>query len=60
MHDMLMLQRVEEGKEGNYTRVEPIVNALRYKIMDRVSTLIMAEIDAERGKKPILHTYERK
>lgn len=60
LHDMLMLERVEEGKEWNYTRVEEIVSALRYKISDRILTLVMLEVDKQIGKKPVLHTYSRK
>lgn len=60
LKDMLMLERVEEGKEWNYTRIEPSVNALRYKIIDRVLTLVMLEVDKQMGKKPVLHTYDRK
>ena len=60
LHNVLMLQRVEEGKEGNYTRVEGAVSALRYNISDRILTLVMVEVDRQNWKKPIIHTYDKK
>lgn len=51
---------VEQGKVGNYTNVEPVVNACRYSTADKVMTLVMDDINYQLGNKPILHTYSKK
>jgi hypothetical protein len=60
LQDILMLQRVERGYEGNYTRLECIVDPLRYKVADRVATLVIASINESLGIKPVLHNYQSK
>jgi hypothetical protein len=58
--DLITLQEVERGRVGNYTRVEPIVDACRYSIADKIMTLIMDDLNYQLGVKPVLHTYDKK
>jgi hypothetical protein len=60
VRDILGLQQVEQGKVGNYTRLESIVNACRYDVADKVMTLVLSDINYQLGNKPILHNYSRK
>lgn len=60
LNDILGLQMVEQGKVGNYTKVEPIVNACRYAVADKVMTLVLDDINYQLGNKRILHTYDKK
>jgi hypothetical protein len=60
LQDILMLQRVERGQEWNYTRLECIVDPLRYKVADRVATLVIASVNESLGIRPVLHTYDKK
>jgi hypothetical protein len=60
VRDILGLQQVEQGKVGNYTRLESIVNACRYDVSDKVMTLVLSDINYQLGNNPILHNYSRK
>jgi hypothetical protein len=60
VRDLLGIQQVEQGKVGNYTNVESMVNACRYDVADKVMTLVMDDINYQLGIKPVLHTYSKK
>lgn len=60
INDILRLQQVEQGKVGNYTRLEDLVDTCRYDVADKVMTLVLSDINYQLGNKPILHTYSKK
>lgn len=60
VHDILSLQEVEQGKISNYINVESLVNACRYTVADNLLTLVMADINYQIGKKPVLNSYQQR
>lgn len=44
-YELLKLQALESGRVGNYSRIEPVIERLRYRIFDLVMTEMMRQLE---------------
>ena len=44
-YELLKLQALESGRVGNYSRIEPAIERLRYQIFDLVMTETMRQLE---------------
>ena len=48
--ELLKLQALYAGRNGNYSRIEDRVEMARYRVWDRVMTEIMKQIEEQQGQ----------
>ena len=56
--ELLKLQALYAGRNGNYSRIEDRVEMARYRVWDRVITEIILQIEAK--QKQLKITYDNK
>lgn len=55
LQEVLIVQGIDEGRVGNYIRIEDRINNIRYHVTEQVMTLVDAEVRKMQGRKTLTY-----